>query len=114
MDMLLMGACLAMFGIAVACLAFGAATRDARQAQASAPAIEKELAKAAASPAHFFVNVPAPGIAARPRVPIEVLLLQLENHVRLEQAAAECFLEAPDAARLRSRTTSPLVNWSIN
>ena len=108
MEMLLMGACLAMFGLAVTCLAFGAATRDARQTQA--PAIEKGVARAAASPARFFVDLPAPPLAVRPRVPIEVLLLQLENHVRLEQAAAECFLEAPDTARLRSRTTSPLVN----
>jgi len=108
MEMLLMGACLAMFGVAVACLAFGAATHDARQAQA--PAIEKGVAKAAASPTRFFVDLPAAPLAARPKVPIEVLLLQLENHVRLEQAAAECFLQAPDTARLRSRTTSPLLN----
>ena len=28
MEMLLMGVCLSMFGLAVACLAFGAATRN--------------------------------------------------------------------------------------
>jgi hypothetical protein len=44
------------------------------------------------------------------QVPIEALLLQIENHVRLEQAAAESFLQAPDSAHLHSRTTSALVN----
>jgi hypothetical protein len=43
-------------------------------------------------------------------VPIEALLLQIENHVRLEQAAAECFLQSPNASVLHSRTTSALLN----
>ena len=43
------------------------------------------------------------------RIPIEALLLQIDNHVRLEQAAAESFLEYPTAALLHSRTISPLV-----
>ena len=54
--------------------------------------------------------VPSLPLAARSRVPIEALLLQIESHVRLEQAAAECFLESPNAALLHSRTVSPLVN----
>ena len=110
MEMLLMGACLSMFGLAVACLAFGAASRGSGTAQAVAPAARKEVVKAAVAPARFFLDVPALPVASDARVPIEVLLLQIENHVRLEQAAAECFLEAPDASRLHSRTTSALVN----
>jgi hypothetical protein len=47
---------------------------------------------------------------ARDRVPIEALLLQIENHVRLEQAAAECFLQSPTPTLLHSRTISTLVN----
>jgi hypothetical protein len=43
-------------------------------------------------------------------VPIEVLLLQIENHVRMEQAAAEVFLAFPSQARLHRKTTSPFVN----
>jgi hypothetical protein len=39
-----------------------------------------------------------------------VLLLQIDRHVRLEQAAAESFLDAPTTASLHSRTTSPLVH----
>jgi hypothetical protein len=95
MDMLLMGAVLSMFGLAVTCLAFGAATRG----------VDREPVKD--KPA-----MPAPRFFVDPsrQVPTEALLLQIENHVRLEQAAAESFLQAPDSARLHSRTTSALVN----
>jgi hypothetical protein len=110
MEMLLMGACLSMLGLAVCCLAFGAATRDSGNATAAAPAVEKEMIKAAVSPARFFVDPPALPMAARTMVPIEALLLQIENHVRLEHAAAECFLESPNASLLHSRTISTLVN----
>ena len=110
MEMLLMGACLSVFGLAVCCLAFGAATRDSVNPVAASPVVEKEIVKAAASPARFFVDLPMLPMAARTRVPIEALLLQIENHVRLEHAAAECFLESPNASLLHSRTMSTLVN----
>ena len=110
MEMLLMGACLSLFGLAVACLAFGAATRTSGQGNMAASAVERETVQAAVTPARFFVGKPVLPLAAQPRVPIEALLLQIENHVRLEQAAAECFLESPNASLLHSRTTSPLVN----
>ena len=109
MEMLLMGACLSMLGLAVACMAFGAATRDADE-QTAAPAMEREVVKPAVA-ARFFVE-PAMvlPLAAHSRVPIEALLLQIESHVRMEQAAAECFLESPNASLLHSRTMSTLVN----
>ena len=110
MEMLLMGACLSVFGLAVACLAFGAATRDSGVATAAAAAVDKEVIGAAARTARFFVTPPALPMAARTNIPIEALLLQIENHVRLEHAAAECFLESPNAALLHSRTISTLVN----
>lgn len=103
MEMLLMGAVLSMFGLAVTCLAFGAATREE-------PSAAKTLAKAVAADARFFAPAPVLRVPARPRVPIEALLLQIENHVRLEQAAAECFLESPNPSVLHSRTISALVN----
>ncbi|HEY1219487.1 MAG: hypothetical protein ABSE42_16360 [Bryobacteraceae bacterium] len=109
MEMLLMGAALAMFGLAVSCLAFGAATRE-EPVMEPAPALGKEAVKAAAIDARFFAAVPALPVAAANRVPIEALLLQIENHVRLEQAAAACFLESPSATVLHGRTISPLVN----
>jgi hypothetical protein len=110
MEMLVMGAFLSILGLAVACLAFGAATRR-NEEQKAAPAVELKVAKPAVA-TRFFV---APGelvipLAARQRVPIEALLLQLEDHVRLEHAAAESYLASPDAMRLHTRTTSRLLN----
>ena len=96
MEMLLMGAVLSMFGLAVTCMAFGAATRGEQTA-------EQPTIKPALPAPQFFVE---PGV----RVPIEALLLQIENHVRLEHAAAESFLQTPTSALLHSRTTSSLVN----
>jgi len=40
----------------------------------------------------------------------EVLLRQLESHIRLEQAAVASFLQLPSGESLRRRSTSPLVN----
>jgi hypothetical protein len=108
MEMLLMGACLSMFGLAVMCLAFGAATRDERPVEPAGFEKPMEAVKIAA-PERFFVEGPLP-IPVHARVPIEALLLQLENHVRLEQAAAESYMRAPNAALLHSRTMSTLVN----
>lgn len=105
-----MGACLSMFGLAVACLAFGAASRDAQTPASASPAIPKEAAKPSAAKTRFFADPPALPIAARSPVPIEALLLQIESHVRLEQAAAESFLASPNSSLLHSRTASPFVN----
>jgi hypothetical protein len=120
MVMFLMAVCLSMFGLAVTAMAFGAATRDERSAETASPALKPAL-PVSISPSRFFsdlpmVDLPAavlPAMAAsasRPHVPIEVLLLQIERHVRLEQAAAESFLDYPTVASLHSRTTSPLVH----
>jgi hypothetical protein len=65
----------------------------------------------AATPARFFSDrAPVPPAVSPVQVPIEVLLLQIENHVRLEQAAAESFLAFPSQALLHSKTSSPFVN----
>ena len=109
MEMLLMGACLSLFGLAVTCLAFNAAQPHEEEA----PAVQPELAKAAAvAPPRFFAD-PVPVMmptAAYTQVPMEALLLQIEKHVRLEHAAAESFLAAPNAVLLHRRTMSPFVN----
>ena len=106
MDMLLIGLCLAIFGVGFVAFAFGAAMRSESWNSPAQP--ERPLVKAVA-PARFFSDrVPA---AVPPlQVPLEVLLLQIENHVRLEQAAAESFLAFPSQALLHSKTTSPFVN----
>lgn len=106
MELFLMVACLSLFGVAITCLAFGAATRVEQPPKAEQPADKPALA----IPARFFADEAAAPAALQYQVPLEVLLLQIESHVRLEQAAAESFLESPAAASLHSRTTSPLVH----
>jgi hypothetical protein len=98
-----------MFGLAVACLAFGAATRNEEETPAASVQPAAAKAKATASERFFIDQVIVP-VAGKSRIPIEALLLQIENHVRLEQAAAESFLDSPTPAMLHSRTISPLVN----
>ena len=98
--MFLMALCFSVLGLAVTAMAFGAATRPERTRQQ--PAVQPTAAK---PQARFFVEPAAEG---RPRVPVEALLLAIENHVRLEQAAAESFVEFPTPALLHSKTSSSL------
>jgi hypothetical protein len=104
--------CMAVFGLGIAALAFGAATRSESSDSAVQPQLP--LVKPVV-PARFFSDRAAvmptmPPVVSPQQVPIEVLLLQIENHVRMEQAAAEMFLAFPSQARLHSKTTSPFVN----
>ncbi|MEW5984766.1 MAG: hypothetical protein AB1806_20625 [Acidobacteriota bacterium] len=113
MVMFLMVLCMSIFGLALSALAFGAATRDehAKQEAVLATTVDERLA---AVPERFFVSdaAPKPAKAHGPvtRVPIDVLLLQIERHIRLEQAAAESFLYAPSRESLHGRTLSPLAH----
>ena len=107
MEMFLMILCISVFGLAVTALAFGAATRPEREAQQEQPQPQPVVH---AAPARFFARDLATPIETRPRVPIEALLLQIESHVRLEQAAAESFLESPTSLLLHSKTASPFLN----
>ncbi len=108
MDMLLMGLCLGVVGVVFVALAFGAALRSESWNSAVEP--ELPLVKAAA-PSRFFSDRVVVTRAIPPlQVPIEVLLLQIENHVRMEQAAAESFLASPTHDLLHCKTTSPFVN----
>jgi hypothetical protein len=115
MEMFLMAVCLAFFGVAVSAIAFGAATSGVQDQQAAT--LDSKVDEALASmPERFFArdaapafSVPPPAVVV-PRVPIEVLLAQIERHVRLEQAAAESFLYDPTVESLHGRTTSPLVH----
>jgi hypothetical protein len=111
MEMFLMALCMSVFGLGVAAAAFGTATRSKSPDSAVQP--HAPLVKAAA-PARFFsdqVALPAvPPVVPVSQVPIEVLLLQLENYVRMEQAAAESFIAFPSQERLHTKTTSSFVN----
>ncbi len=103
--MFLMVATVSLLGIVVSIGLFAAAMHGEERSASAEARIEQALPL---GPPRFFLQQrPA---ASTPRVPIEVLLLQIERHVRLEQAAAESFLDAPTAKSLHSRTTSPLVH----
>lgn len=106
MEMFLMGLCLSLLGVAVSAIAFGAATRDDREREQASVQPRPQLPLPAPP---LFVDTLA-SAAPRAQVPIEVILLQLERHVRLEQAAAESFLVSPTLESLHSRTSSPLVH----
>jgi hypothetical protein len=112
MEMFLMAAVMSLLGVAVCAVLFAAATREER-GEAPPPVVQ-----AAREPQRFFASAPA--VPPRPEaakdaaepelVPVEALLLRIEQHIRLEQAAAESFLHRPTGESLHSRTTSRLVN----
>lgn len=112
MEMFLMAAVMSLLGVAVCAALFAAATREQR-VEAPRPAEQPSL-----SPQRFFASAPGPTPAGEPAraqadrqiVPVEALLLKIEQHIRLEQAAAESFLHTPTGQSLHSRTTSPLVH----
>src|SRR5215470_6045517 len=104
MEMFLVGLCLSVFGFAIAAVAFGAATRE----ESSKPAIQPAVPAVKPAASRFFSERVVPTIPLQ--VPIEVLLQQIENHVRLEQAAAESFVRFPTHDVLHSKTTSTFVN----
>jgi hypothetical protein len=106
MEMFLMVLSLSVVGVLVCGVLFAVATREERKAQAAALApfgVPDEE--------RFFMLRPARRAARMPsQVPAEaeVLLLQIERHVRLEHAAAESFLQFPSVEALHMRTLSPL------
>lgn len=108
MEMFLMVLSLSLLGVAVSAGLFAAATKEERREEAALPGFHT----AALDEERFFVRPPA---GVRPdglprQVPIEVLLLQIERHVRLELAAAESFNQFPTAESLHMQTLSPLVH----
>jgi hypothetical protein len=109
MEMFLTAAILSLLAVAVCAVLFAAATRD--EAEATRPVVQ-----AAREPQRFFASAPVASAptardALEPQlIPVEALLLSIEQHIRLEQAAAESFLNRPTNESLHSRTTSRLVN----
>ena len=109
MEMFLMAMIMSLLAVAVSAVLFAAATRDER------PEATRPVKQVALEPQRFFASpadaVPEveSGPGAEP-VPVEALLLRIEQHIRLEQAAAESFLHTPSGQSLHSRTTSRLVN----
>ncbi len=107
MEMFLMVLCMSLFGAGIMAAAFGVATQPNQPPQT---AEQKQEVPVVLEPAKFFTDYTVSPVITRTEVPIEVLLLQIENHVRLEQAAAETFLFAPSPSLLHNRTVSRFVN----
>jgi hypothetical protein len=105
MEMFLTLSALSILGVVVSFLLFAAATRNVRDEPQVETQVDPRLGMA---PSHFFVDDRKP--MSPPPVSIEALLLQIEGHVRLEQAAAEAFQNAPTVEALHMSTTSPLVH----
>lgn len=100
-----MVATMSVLGVVVCGLLFKAATRE------STPRVSLRPADAAATAApRFFVDLNVDPAIVRTQVPVEVLMLQIERHVRLEQVAAESFQFAPTPESLHMATMSPLVH----
>ena len=103
MEMLLMVLAMSFLGVAVSAVLFSAAVRD--QPAPQPPQVSERVP---AAPSQFFTVERRSGPPVS--IPIELLLLQVERHVQLEQAAAELFHHAPTKETLHSRTASPLVH----
>jgi hypothetical protein len=107
MEMFLMVLCISLLGVGVSAALFAAATAEERRREARQPLDRRLVAE---SPQRFF-TVPAPALPVQPgALPVDVLLLRLEQHIRLEQAAAETFHQFPTPESLHTRTVSPLLH----
>jgi hypothetical protein len=111
MEMFLMALALSVIGVVVSGVLFAAATRGEEREpfvtlRAPSRAVSQPARRSLGQGGRFFGDV----TPAAPPVPVEALLLQIEQHVRLEQAAAEAFLNAPTRQSLHCRTMSPLVH----
>ncbi len=89
-----------MVGSASITYAF-ASERDRAQAPA------RMEAQQVAQPSHFFAPTE---IVKPPRIPRELAISRLEQHVRQERAAVEQFPESPSRQSLRANTSSPFLN----
>ncbi|MCK5653067.1 MAG: hypothetical protein KAJ42_16890 [Gemmatimonadetes bacterium] len=104
MEMFLVALFTCIFGLGVSVIGFGLATRDEEEEEQPQPSNGVFI-----PPAQFFLD-DIPSADSPARVPADLLMLQLERHVRLEQAAAEAFLDLPTAEILHARTASPLTH----
>ena len=84
-------------------IVYGASPRDAGRP------VSRPDATLAIGASRFFAG-DSTGPETRTPLPIDAVLAQIERHVRLEQAAAESFLEIPAPETLHSPTASRFVN----
>ena len=103
MEIFLMVLCLSLVGVLVNGVLFAAASREARGATSATAA----LAAVTPEERFFMMRPAAPAVRLR-RAPADVMALRIEHHVRVEQAAAECFRQFPSVEALHMRTLTPL------
>ena len=75
--------------------------------------LEQETPRTAAgpdAPKFFARGLPASVPIGRTGVPLELLRVQIEQHVRMEQAAAQTFHQYPTVEALHRQTASPLMH----
>jgi hypothetical protein len=93
--------------LVLGCGMFLGLTREPRPAAEPARAMRRVEAQ----PSEFFTGDTRPVVvSAANAASVGLLLGMVERHVRQEQAAVEGFLRSPTVGRLKSNTTSPLVN----
>ncbi len=103
MEMFLVALFTCVFGLAVCVIGFGIASRTEEEEQPQ-PSDGVFI-----PPAQFFLD-DIPSAPSPAPVSADLLMLQLELHVRLEQAAAEAFVGLPTAEILHAPTASPLMH----
>ena len=104
MQAILMGFSICFLGVMVTTLLFAIAMRSDDEEPESQNQVKHPLASE-----QFFSDEV---VAAEPLAEsaLEVTLLQLENHVRMEQEAAKLFLQGPSAESLHAPSESPFWN----
>jgi hypothetical protein len=84
-------------------IVYGASPRDAA-AKEIRPGTTPDLG------ASRFFQGDLAGPAVRSPLPVDAVIAQIERHIRLEQAAAESFLEIPARETLHAPSASRFVN----
>jgi hypothetical protein len=116
MELSLVVLIVSMLALALGLVTFALAMKRADAAEPlRPPGLAHEPVTAA--PAFFAERAVTSLPASRSRmgaVSAEALVPRIERHIRLEQAAAEAFLERPTPQSLHSRTASPLLKETSN
>ena len=99
----LLGLCVAL--TVVTLVLFSSLMREVETSQK--PRLE---ARAIGKPQFFDASVSPPPPVLHATVPLDLLLSQIAQHVRLEQAAAEAFHRYPTVESLQRDTASPLMH----
>lgn len=107
MHMGLLGLSFAFIGVAIAAVAFAAATRSNSSTTSGQPELPVAKEISDQSPSSLARTE---GFHVTDQVLIDTFLQQLEDHVQLEHEAAESFVVVPTRAKLHSKTKSSFLN----